>query len=46
MNFIKKWNVGLLSMLPALAMAHPGHDHAHSGLWQVLFTLLLASIIW
>lgn len=31
MNFIKKWSVGLLSMLPALAMAHPGHDHAHSG---------------
>ncbi|MFL1052470.1 urease accessory protein, partial [Acinetobacter baumannii] len=24
MNFIKKWSVGLLSMLPALAMAHPG----------------------
>ncbi|MFH4308863.1 urease accessory protein, partial [Acinetobacter baumannii] len=23
MNFIKKWSVGLLSMLPALAMAHP-----------------------
>ncbi|MGS4321565.1 HupE/UreJ family protein, partial [Acinetobacter baumannii] len=31
MNFIKKWSVGLLSMLPALAMAHPGHDHVHSG---------------
>ncbi|QXB47479.1 HupE/UreJ family protein [Acinetobacter seifertii] len=31
MNFIKKWGIGLLSMLPALAMAHPGHDHAHSG---------------
>lgn len=31
MNFIKKWSVGLLSMLPALAMAHPGQDHVHSG---------------
>ena len=31
MNFIKKWSVGLLSMLPVLAMAHPGHDHVHSG---------------
>ena len=31
MTFIKKWGIGLLSMLPALAMAHPGHDHTHSG---------------
>ncbi len=31
MNFIKKWGIGLLSMLPVLAMAHPGHDHEHSG---------------
>jgi len=31
MNFIKKWGIGLLALLPALAMAHPGHDHEHSG---------------
>ncbi|RQL73769.1 urease accessory protein [Acinetobacter pittii] len=31
MDFMKKWSVALLSLLPALAMAHPGHDHAHSG---------------
>ncbi|KYQ81063.1 urease accessory protein [Acinetobacter lactucae] len=31
MDFMKKWSVVLLSLLPALAMAHPGHDHAHSG---------------
>ncbi|QXA06248.1 HupE/UreJ family protein [Acinetobacter pittii] len=31
MNFIKKWSIGLLALLPALAMAHPGHDHVHSG---------------
>lgn len=31
MNFMKKWSVALLSLLPALAMAHPGHDHVHSG---------------
>jgi urease accessory protein len=30
MDFMKKWSVAL-SLLPALAMAHPGHDHAHSG---------------
>ncbi len=45
MNFIKKWSVGLLSMLPALAMAHPGHDHVHSGLWQALFIRLQGWII-
>ena len=27
MDFMKKWSVVLLSLLPALAMAHPGHDH-------------------
>lgn len=31
MDFMKKWSVALLAFLPALAMAHPGHDHAHSG---------------
>lgn len=31
MNFIKKWGIGLLALLPALAMAHPGHDHVYSG---------------
>lgn len=31
MDFIKKWGIGLLALLPTLAMAHPGHDHAHSG---------------
>ena len=31
MDLMKKWSVALLSLLPALAMAHPGHDHAHSG---------------
>lgn len=31
MDFMKKWSVALLSFLPALAMAHLGHDHAHSG---------------
>lgn len=31
MDFMKKWSVALLSFLPAFAMAHPGHDHAHSG---------------
>ena len=31
MDFMKKWSVALLSFLPALAMDHPAHDHAHSG---------------
>ncbi|NUG51159.1 HupE/UreJ family protein [Acinetobacter lactucae] len=31
MNFIKKWSIGLVVLLPALAMAHTGHDHEHSG---------------
>lgn len=31
MNFIKKWGIGLLALLPTLVMAHPGHDHVHSG---------------
>lgn len=31
MDFIKKWGIGLLTLLPTLVMAHPGHDHEHSG---------------
>lgn len=31
MDFIKKWGIGLLALLPTLVMAHPGHDHEHSG---------------
>ncbi|MCU7697059.1 HupE/UreJ family protein [Acinetobacter sp. AYS6] len=31
MDFMKKWGIGLLALLPTLVMAHPGHDHEHSG---------------
>lgn len=31
MNVMKKWGIALLAMLPAFAMAHPGHDHEYSG---------------
>lgn len=45
MNFIKKWSVGLLSMLPALAMAHRDKTMYIQVLWQALFIRLQGWII-
>ncbi|MCU4413942.1 HupE/UreJ family protein [Acinetobacter sp. WU_MDCI_Axc73] len=32
----KSMLVAVLSLIPAIAMAHPGHDHSHLGFWEGL----------